>query len=190
MLWVLVVAYFLRDFGFSFYFGWVKMASLFYCFLWLNIDCFTFKMWLFFEFSICYTHTFFWWWKSMPSSMASTKSIPYPYPYSYPYPFPCSYSYPCSYSCFSVWLCGNLPFRLTVLKRSPKPKLGDLLPRVLPSSWVKSHYDLRFTLGNRLSFEKEYFCLAEEKFTVSCTIDMHCALELTIVLICFWWVIW
>ena len=64
-----------------------------------------------------------------------------------------------------------LPLILSVLKRSPYPKLGDLFPNVEPSSVLNSDGVGRETDGNLRSLPNEYFCLEVEKLTLSWTME-------------------
>ena len=63
--------------------------------------------------------------------------------------------------------CIDLQGFLNYLKRSPIPKLGDLLPKVPGNWWLKSDGVAPEIDLNRDPLEKEYFCLEGEKLMLS-----------------------
>ena len=77
----------------------------------------------------------------------------------------------------------HLQTRVGCLKRSPMPKLGDLLPKVPGKWWLNSQCVGPEIDLNLDPFEKEYFALDGEKFTLSWVIERHLCFELWVVLI-------
>ena len=77
----------------------------------------------------------------------------------------------------------HLQTRVNCLKRSPTPKLGDLLPKVPGKWWLNSQRVGPETDWNLEPFEKEYFALDGEKLTLSWVNERHLCFELWVVLI-------